>query len=58
MEIRLIQTEEEYHQALKRLEVIFSAEIGTPESDEADVLGLLINEYEQKFYPIEMVDPL
>ena len=58
MERQLIKTEAEYNFALKRLEVIFSAEIGTPESDEANVLALLIDEYEQKFYPIEMVDPL
>lgn len=58
MEIKLIKTEAEYNQALKRLEVIFSAEIGTTESDEADVLGLLIDEYEQKFYPIEAPDPI
>jgi HTH-type transcriptional regulator/antitoxin HigA len=32
--------------------------IGTPESDEADVLGLLIDEYEKKHYPIETPDPI
>lgn len=58
MEIRPIKTETDYTQALKRLEVIFSAEIGTTESDEADVLGLLIDEYEKKHYPIEAPDPI
>ena len=47
MEIRPIKTETDYTQALKRLETIFSAEIGTEESDEADVLGLLVDEYEK-----------
>lgn len=32
--------------------------IGTPESDEADVLGLMIDEYEKKHYPIETPDPI
>ena len=38
--------------------MIFDAKIGTPESDEADVLGLLINEYEKKYYPIDVPDPI
>lgn len=58
MEIRPIRTETDYTQALKRLETIFSAEIGTTESDEADVLGLLIDDYEKKHYPIEAPDPI
>jgi HTH-type transcriptional regulator/antitoxin HigA len=58
MDVKLIKTEEEYRLALKRLELIFDAKIGTPESDEADVLGLLIDEYEKKHYPIEAPDPI
>ena len=58
MEIKPIKTETDYTQALKRLETIFSAEIGTTESDEADVLGLLIDEYEKKHYRIEAPDPI
>lgn len=58
MIIKLIKTEEDYRIALSKLEMIFDAPIGTPESDEADVLGLLINEYENKYYPIEATDPI
>ena len=58
MEIKPIKTETDYTQALKRLETIFSAEIGTTESDEAALLGLLIDEYEKKHYPIEAPDPI
>jgi len=47
MEIKPIKTEKDYTQALKRLEVIFSADTGTAESDEADVSGLLVDEYEK-----------
>ena len=43
---------------MKRLEIIFDAEVGTPESDEADILGLMIDEYEKKHYPIEPPDPI
>jgi len=58
MNITPIKSGSDYQKALKRLEVIFDAEIGTPESDEADVLGLLIDEYEKKHYPIETPDPI
>lgn len=58
MNIRPIKSEADYQDALKRLELIFDAAIGTPESDEADVLGLMIDEYEKKHYPIEAPDPI
>lgn len=37
---------------------IFDSSVGTPESDEADILGLMIDEYEKKHYPIEAPDPI
>ena len=58
MDIKPIRTETDYQKALERLEIIFDAKIGTPESDEADVLGLLIDEYEKKHCPIEAPDPI
>jgi HTH-type transcriptional regulator/antitoxin HigA len=58
MNIKPIKSKLDYQNALKRLEVIFDAAIGTPESDEADILGLMIDEYEKKYYPIETPDPI
>ncbi|HEY3389592.1 MAG TPA: transcriptional regulator [Prolixibacteraceae bacterium] len=58
MNIKLIKTEADYRLALKRLEVIFDAAIGSIDSDEADILGLMIDEYEKKHYPIEAPDPI
>lgn len=58
MTLKLIKTEEDYRRALDRLEVIFDAKTGTPESDEADVLGLLIDEYEKKYFRIDAPDPI
>jgi HTH-type transcriptional regulator/antitoxin HigA len=58
MNIKPIKTEADYKDALKRLELIFDSAIGTPESDEADVLGIIIDEYEKKHYPIEAPDPI
>ncbi|MDP2423692.1 MAG: helix-turn-helix domain-containing protein [Bacteroidales bacterium] len=58
MIIKPVKTEADYRLALKRLEEIFDATIGTEESDEADVLGLLVDEYEKNHYPIEPPDPI
>jgi len=58
MNIKPIKTKEDYQVSLKRLEVIFDAPVGTVDSDEADILGLMIDEYERKHYPIESPDPI
>lgn len=58
MNFKLIKTEEEYGQALDRLEEIFDAVSGTPESDEADVLALIIEAYESEHHQIEPPDPI
>lgn len=58
MNIKLIKTEADYQKALKRLEEIFDTKIGTLESDEADILGLMIDEYEKKQYQIDAPDPI
>jgi len=58
MNIKPIKSNVDYQKALKRLEVIFDAAIGTQESDEADLLGLIIDDYEKKNYPIEAPDPI
>jgi len=58
MKIKPIKTEEDYQAALNRLDKIFDAKIGTKESDEADILGLLIDDYENIHYPIEAPDPI
>lgn len=58
MNIKPIKTESDYLKSLNRLDKIFDALVGTTESDEADILGLLIDEYEKKHYPIDVPDPI
>ena len=58
MDIKPIKTDSDYQVSLNRLEKLFDAKIGTKESDEADIVGLLIDEYEQKHHPIEAPDPI
>jgi HTH-type transcriptional regulator/antitoxin HigA len=58
MNIKVLKTEEEYNQALKRLEIIFDAPVDSPEGDESDLLTILIEKYEDEFYPIGAPDPI
>ena len=58
MNIKPIKTEADYREALSKLEVLFDAKAGTPESDEADILAILIDEYEKRNYPITAPDPI
>lgn len=58
MKIKAIKNEEDHNRALKRLEKIFHAEADTPHGDEAEVLSILIEKYEDELYPIGMPDPI
>lgn len=58
MELKPIRTEKDYRSALKRLEGIFDAPSYTKEGDEAEIVSLLIENYENEHYPIEAPDPI
>lgn len=58
MVIKVIKTEEEYSHALKRLEELFDSPVNSPEGDEAELLSVLIEKYEDEHYPIDAPDPI
>lgn len=58
MKIAPIKTENDYAKALARLEVIFDAAPNSIEGDEAEILSLLIDNYENQYFPIEAPDPI
>jgi HTH-type transcriptional regulator/antitoxin HigA len=58
MEIKPIKTEKDYDKAIERLEIIFDASPDSTEGDESEILSLLIDNYENKYYPIESPDPI
>ncbi len=58
MKLKPIKTEKDYNQALERLEAIFDAIPGTKEGDELEILGILIEKYENEHYSIELPDPI
>lgn len=58
MELKPIKSEKDYRNGLERLEEIFDAPIDTKEGDEAEILSLLIENYENQHYPIGSPDPI
>lgn len=58
MKLKPIRTEKDYNQALERLEQIFDSKSGTKEGDELEILGILIANYENDFFPIDLPDPI
>lgn len=58
MEHKVIKTEEDYKTAQTRLEQIFDAEPNSKEGDELELLSLLIENYEQVYFPIDLPDPI
>jgi len=58
MNLKPIRTRKDYQQALDRLEVIFDAKKGTDQGDELEILGILIEQYENEHFPIDLPDPI
>ena len=58
MKIRPIRNEADYQKALARLEVIFDAKRETEEGDELEILAMVIDNYENENFPIDMPDPI
>ena len=58
MYIKPIKTKADYESAMARLELVFDAKRGTAEGDELEVLSILIEKYEDAYYPIGLPDPV
>ncbi len=58
MTIKLIKTKKDYQQALARLEIIFDAKKGSPKGDELEILGMLVDNYENENFPVGFPDPV
>jgi HTH-type transcriptional regulator/antitoxin HigA len=58
MEIKPIRTYKDYNKALKRLELIFDSKKSSKEGDELEILGILIDQYENEHFPIDLPDPI
>ena len=58
MKISPIRNKIDYKAALERIEVLMDAEPDTLESDELEVLSLIVGAYEEKHFSIDDPDPI
>ena len=58
MDIKPIRTEQDYNEALTKIDYLIDFEEGTSEFDELDVLATLVEAYEEKYYKIQAPDPI
>ncbi|RAJ90820.1 HTH-type transcriptional regulator/antitoxin HigA [Larkinella arboricola] len=58
--LKVIKTEQEYENALERVYELMQLDLedDSPESDELEVLALLVEHYEQAHYPIAPPKPI
>lgn len=57
-EVKPIRTKKDYEAALKEIERLWGAKLGTREGDRLDVLATLIDAYEAVQFPIDPPDPI
>lgn len=60
MRLSPIRSEADYEEALERIDVLMDldTEIGTAESDELEILALLVEKYEELHWQIAIPDPI
>jgi HTH-type transcriptional regulator / antitoxin HigA len=58
MKPKIIKNETEYEAALERIDELMEAEPGTDAFDELELLGMLVDTYENEAHPIGLPDPI
>jgi HTH-type transcriptional regulator / antitoxin HigA len=56
--VRAIKTSQDYDRAMARIEVLWDATEGSAAADELDVVTLLIENYEDKHFPVGLPGPI
>jgi HTH-type transcriptional regulator/antitoxin HigA len=58
VEIRPIRSEADHRDALQEIERLWGSPRGTPAGDKLDVLATLVEDYEERTFPIAAADPV
>jgi len=58
MEIKPIKNDKDHAAALREIERLWGATVGSPEGDRLDVLVTLAEAYERTHFPIDVPDPI
>ena len=57
-DVNPIRSEADYQAVMAEVETLWGAANGTPEGDRLDVLATLIDAYEAKHDPMDLLDPV
>lgn len=58
MNLRPIVTEADRLEAIREIDRLWGADIGTPDGDMLEALAILVEAYDHKHYPLAPVDPV
>lgn len=58
MNIKPIHTKKDYANALKEVEILMEAKPNTQDGEKLEILSILIEDYEEKHFPISAPDPV
>jgi HTH-type transcriptional regulator/antitoxin HigA len=58
MEINMIKTEKDYERALEKIEILLNADETSENTEQLEILSILVEDYENKHYKIESPDPI
>ncbi len=58
MKVEIIKTKSQYKKTLRRFEEIFLAKSNSLEGKEADLVALVLKDYEEKYFKIDAPDPV
>ncbi|MGA8087749.1 MAG: transcriptional regulator [Terracidiphilus sp.] len=58
MQVNPIRNNEDYVEALRRIDALWGASLGTDDGDLLDVLVILVEVYEREHFPIDLPDPI
>lgn len=56
MDLKKINSKEEYEQALRRIYELMDAVPGSPEEEELDLLSYIVDKYEEEHFPINKLN--
>src|SRR5262245_35784508 len=56
--VRPIRNDSDYQAALVQIDALFNAAAGTPEADRAEVLAVLVADYERRWHASNQADPV
>ena len=58
MDIKPIKNNRDYQKALNEIDRLMDARVNTPQGDRLDVLVTLVEAWEEKYWPIDLPDPV